>query len=69
MYAIAVTDIFKRNRYNFKGGGWEATLSKLILPPSRKGVYSKRKEFAPIGSNFFPFKVDPFQKGLGAQEW
>ena len=22
-------------------------------------VYSKRKEFAPLGSKFFPFRVDP----------
>ena len=35
-----------------------------------KGVYSIRKEFAPMGSKFFPFRVDlfpfrvdPFQKG------
>ena len=24
-----------------------------------KGVYSKRKEFAPKGSKFLPFRVDP----------
>ena len=28
-----------------------------------KEVYSKRKEFAPNGSKFFPFKVDPFSEG------
>ena len=28
-----------------------------------KEVYFKKKEFAPIGSKFFPFRVDPFQKG------
>ena len=28
-----------------------------------KGVYSKRKEFAPPGSKFFPFRVDSFSKG------
>ena len=28
-----------------------------------KRVYSKRKEFAPFGSKFFPFRVDPFKKG------
>ena len=28
-----------------------------------KGVYSKRYEFAPSGSKFFPFKVDPFSEG------
>ena len=29
-----------------------------------KEVYYKRKEFAPTGSKFFPFKVDPFQRAL-----
>ena len=24
-----------------------------------KKIYSKRKEFAPLGSKFFPFRVDP----------
>ena len=33
-----------------------------------KVVYSKRKEFAPLGSKFFPFRVDSFSKGLGVQE-
>ena len=28
-----------------------------------KGVYSKRKEFAPIGSKYFPFREDPFLDG------
>ena len=35
---------------------------KLLLPPW-KGAYSQRKEFAPHGSKFFPFRVDPFLKG------
>ena len=29
---------------------------------SEKGVYSKRKEFAPFGSKFFPLRVDPFSE-------
>ena len=29
-----------------------------------KGVYSKRKESAPLGSRFFPFRVDPFLEGV-----
>ena len=34
------------------------------MTPFWKGVYSKRKEFAPTGSKFFPFRVGiPFQKG------
>ena len=32
--------------------------------PFRKGVYSKRKEFAPMGSKFFLFRIDPSSKGL-----
>ena len=31
--------------------------------PCWKRVYSKRKEFAPMGSKFFPFRVDPFSEG------
>ena len=27
-----------------------------------KGIYSKRKEFAPCGSQFFPFRADPFSE-------
>ena len=34
-----------------------------IIVPFRKGVCSKRKEFAPHGSKFFPFRVDPFSEG------
>ena len=40
---------------------------KTVIVPFRKGVYSKRKEFAPFGSKFFSFRVDPFQKRLVAQ--
>ena len=29
----------------------------------KKGVYTKRKEFAPLGGKFFPFMVDPFSEG------
>ena len=36
-------------------------LSKL-LSPFWKGIFSKRKEFAPNGSKFFPFRVDPFSE-------
>ena len=38
----------------------EATLSKWI----RKGVYSLRKEFAPLGSKFFPSREDSFSEGF-----
>ena len=46
----------------------EATLSKLILPFLKKRVDSKRKEFAPHVSKFFPLREEPFQKRLGIQE-
>ena len=34
----------------------------------RKRVYSKRQEFAPNGNRYFPFRVDPFTKGLSVQK-
>ena len=40
--------------YTFKGGN----SVNFIFAPFRKGVYSKRKEFAPSGRKFFPFRVD-----------
>ena len=33
-----------------------------------KGVYSKRKEFAPLGSQIFPFRVDTFSDRLNMLE-
>ena len=41
-------------------------MSKLFCLPSENGVYSKRKEFAPLGSKFFHFIVDPFSETLCA---
>ena len=35
----------------------------LYSNPLLKGVYSKRKEFAPKGSKFFPFRVDLISEG------
>ena len=35
----------------------------MVLHPFWKGIYYKRKEFAPIGSKFFPFRADPFSEG------
>ena len=40
----------------------EVTPVKIILPPFWSGLYSKRKEFAPFGSKFFSFRVDPFSE-------
>ena len=33
-----------------------------------KRVYSKEKEFAPLGANSFRLELSPFQKGIGEQE-
>ena len=46
----------------------EAVFSDLVLPPFWTGFYSKRKEFSPIGSKFFPFRVDPISEGIGVLE-
>ena len=47
------------NGYTFMGDN----SVKMVLPPFRKGVYSKRKESAPFGSKFFLFRVDHFSDG------
>ena len=52
------------NEYNSKVGN----SSKLFLVPFWKGAYSKMEEFAPKGNKFFPFRVDPFRKGIDVQE-
>ena len=33
------------------------------LLTSEEGICSNRKEFAPKESKFFPFRIDPIQKG------
>ena len=35
----------------------------LYTKPFWKGIHSKRKEFAPQGSKFFPFREDPLSEG------
>ena len=50
---------FKGNGNTFKG----SNSVQLFLPVFWKMVYSKRKEFAPYGSKFFSFTVDPFPEG------
>ena len=44
--------------------GWAVTLLNNFCLPSENESTSKRKEFVPKASKFFPFKVDPFQRGL-----
>ena len=36
--------------------------SKYVFAPFWKEVYSKRKEFAPLWSEFIPFRIDPFSE-------
>ena len=54
----------KGNWYTFGGG----ISFKIVLCPFWKGVFSKRKEFAPGGSKFFSYRVDTFPKAPGVQE-
>ena len=52
--------LFKGNGYTFSG---KVTYEWIVCISFWKGAYSKRKEFAPKGSKFFPFRVDPFLEG------
>ena len=52
----------KRNGYTL--GGWVGATVFIYLPSFWKGVYFKRKEFAPLRSKFFPFRVDSFSEGF-----
>ena len=40
---------------------------KIVLSSLWKGVNSNRKEFAPIGSKFFSFRVDLFSERVFAK--
>ena len=54
---------------SFTRGATFVTSSLLSCTPNPfcRGTYSKRKEFAPTGSKFFPFRVDPFSEGMQKQ--
>ena len=41
---------------------------KIVCFSSEKGSVLKRKNLLPLLSRSFPFRVDPFQKGLGLQD-
>ena len=41
---------------------------RMVESSLLKRLYSKRKEFAPCGSKFFPFKVESFSKGTDVWE-
>ena len=36
-----------------------------MFSPSEKGSTLKEKNFAPFGSKFFPFRVEPFSEWVG----
>ena len=55
---------FKGNEFHFKG----SQLCEHCMPLLWNGVYFKRKEFAPVGSKFFPFTVDFFRGELVCRE-
>ena len=64
MSRIPLCVAFTGNRY-FQGA--QLCQTHFCLPSERClnkdfGVYSKRKEFAPTGSKFFPFIVNPFSE-------
>ena len=41
---------------------------KTVFPFFWKGAYSKRKEFAPLGSKYFSLRIHSCHEDLGAQE-
>ena len=40
----------------------------MTILPLQGGGHSRRKEFAPFGSKFFPFRVDLFSEWTTEQE-
>ena len=55
LFILRGMDTFRR------GNSVESVLSLF-----RKVIYSKRKEFAPMGNKFFSFRVDPFSGGANS---
>ena len=49
--------------YFYKGDNFHDFLFAFLhIKSLLKGIYFKRKEFAPRGSKFFPFRVEPFSE-------
>ena len=46
----------------------KTNLLKWSFASPLKRVCSKRKEFGPLGSKFFPFRTDPFPEGIWCAE-
>ena len=61
VYLVDFAPVFSRDTHS-------VTSCLLYCPPRPlwNGVYFKRKEIAPLGSKFFPFRVDLFRKGANA---
>ena len=59
LYLSVIIFILKRMETLPWGGNSQFCLFISFL----KGLYSERKEFAPLGSKFFPFRIDPFSEG------
>ena len=61
----------KKTTRNCVKGDWYTCRTgnyvKICVYSFLQKVYSKRKEFAPIGSRFFPLRVDVFSEGFGKQ--
>ena len=51
---------FNGHGYTFRG----SISAEVVFNYFLTGVRSKRKVFAPLGSKFFPFRVDLFSKGM-----
>ena len=49
----------KGNGYTIKAGN----SFKVVYTTLLKGVFSEMKEFAPLGSKFFPFRADLLSEG------
>ena len=55
---LFMVTLLEENGYTFMVGNCQNCLASLL-----KVVHSKMKEFAPLGSKFFHFRVDLFSQG------
>ena len=61
-YAVVLIGYFELRCTGTLSG--EVTLAFTYLLPVTRQVYSQRKEFAPLGANFFSLRVNPSSEGL-----
>ena len=57
-------NVLKLNGYTFRG----SNSYFRFLPPVSFGVNSQRKEFAPVGTNVFPLRINSILKGCMVQK-